>query len=263
MLQPNRLKEKLQAADTIHGLFSFLADPTMIELIGYSGYDFVIIDTEHTLVDPHRLEHLIRAAETAGITPLVRVPTSHTAAMTQALDAGAMGIVAPRVSDPADVGRIARATRYFPLGERGLNGGRMTGFGHIELADYLDRANAETMLCIMIEDQQGIERLPEMLAAAKVDLVLSGTADLSQSLGLPWQLDHPNVREAEQQIHARCREAGVAFCALSRGPAHYRGWHDAGVRAFVVGNDRGLAGHAFHSHLEQHRQPEAPIDTDR
>lgn len=103
MLRSNEVRHKLGAGEEVYGLFSTLPEPTMVEMIGCAGYDFVILDTEHTLVDPQRLENLIRAAETAGLTPFVRVPEADPGAVLRALDAGAMGIVVQHVRGRADI----------------------------------------------------------------------------------------------------------------------------------------------------------------
>ncbi|MEU8916887.1 aldolase/citrate lyase family protein [Streptomyces nigrescens] len=191
MLRPNEVRRKLGAGEEVYGLFSTLPEPTMVEMIGCAGYDFVILDTEHTLVDPRRLENLIRAAETAGLTPFVRVPEADPGAVLRALDAGAMGIVVPHVRGRADIDATIRAARYAPEGMRSLNGGRGPGFGRIDPAEYLRRANAEIMVIALLEDAEGIEAIDEILSPGGVDLVLPGPGDLSQSYGVPWPVRHP------------------------------------------------------------------------
>lgn len=255
MLRPNPIRTALADGTEVHGLFNAIPAPALVELIGCAGYDFVILDTEHALVDPQQLENLIRAAEAVGLTAFVRVAEGDTAAMLRALDAGAMGIVLAHVRSRADVDAAIRATRYAPLGMRSLNGGRGPGFGRIDLADYLHLANTETLLIAMIEDAEAVEALPDILADGGVDLVLEGAADLSQSYGVPWQTRHPVVTEALHRIHATCRTHRVPFCALPRTTEDHAAWHDAGVRAFVLGEERGLAARALRDHLDRHRKP--------
>lgn len=228
MLRPNEVRHKLGAGEEVYGLFSTLPEPTMVEMIGCAGYDFVILDTEHTLVDPQRLENLIRAAETAGLTPFVRVPEA----------------------DPgADIDATIRAARYAPEGMRSLNGGRGPGFGRIDPAEYLRRANAEIMVIALLEDAEGIEAIDEILSPGGVDLVLPGPGDLSQSYGVPWQVRHPRVQEAVRTLREACARHTVPFCAMSTTPDRRAQWRADGVTAFVVGEDRDLTARALRGHL--------------
>ncbi|MCF3148345.1 HpcH/HpaI aldolase family protein [Streptomyces platensis] len=249
MLRPNEVRRKLGAGEEVYGLFGTLPEPTMVEMIGCAGYDFVILDTEHTLVDPQRLENLIRAAEATGLTPFVRVPEADPGAVLRALDAGAMGIVVPHVRGRADIDATIRAARYAPEGMRSLNGGRGPGFGRIDPADYLRRANAEIMVIALLEDAEGIEAIDEILAPGGVDLVLPGPGDLSQSYGVPWQVRHPRVQEAVRALRAACARHTVPFCAMSTTPERRAEWRADGVTAFVVGEDRDLAARALRGHL--------------
>ncbi len=253
MLRPNAIKARLAADEEVFGLFCSIADPTVVELIGCAGFDFVILDSEHTLVDPQELEHLIRAAEAVELTAFVRVPEHAPNAILRALDAGAMGVVVAHVRRRSDVDAAIQAARYAPQGMRSLNGGRVPGFGRIELTEYIRAANEEIMLIAMIEDAEGVEELPAILAGGGIDLVLEGAADLSQSYGVPWQTRHPLVRAALQRVQSTCAAHAVPFCAIPRAPEDQQAWRTAGVRAFVLGEERGIAARALRSHLAAHR----------
>jgi staphyloferrin B biosynthesis citrate synthase len=254
MLKPNAVKARLAAGAQVHGLFCSIPSPALVEMIGCAGYDFTILDSEHTLVDPQQLENLVRAAEAVDLVPFVRVPEADPGAILRALDAGAMGVVVPHVRNRSDVDVAVRAARYAPEGMRSLNGGRVPGFGRIELTEYVRRANEEIMVVAMIEDAEGVEDLPAILDGGGVDLVLEGAADLSQSYGFPWQTRHPQVREALRRVHRECADREVPFCAIPRTPEDHTAWREAGVRAFVLGEERGLAARALRDHLDKHRE---------
>lgn len=256
MLKPNAVKRKLREGQEIHGLFCSIPAPALVEMIGCAGYDFVILDSEHALVDPEGLENLIRAAEAVGLTPFVRVPESDPGAVLRALDGGAMGVVVPHVRSRADVDAALRAARYAPEGMRSLNGGRVPGFGLIDLTEYVRLANDETMVIAMIEDAEGVDELPEILAGGGVDLVLEGAADLSQSYGVTWQTRHPTVSGALRRMQAVCAENDVPYCAVPRTPEDQEAWRRAGVTAFVLGEERGLAARALRRHLDEYRAHE-------
>jgi 4-hydroxy-2-oxoheptanedioate aldolase len=250
VLRPNEVKRKLAAGEEVHGLFGVIPDPAVTEMIGHAGYDFVILDTEHTLVGPERLEHLIRAAETCGLTPFVRVPEGDPGAVLRALDAGAMGIVVPHVRTRADIDATVRAARYAPEGMRSLNGGRGPGYGTLPLPGYLAAANDAVMVIALIEDAEGVDAIDAVLTGGGVDLVLPGPGDLSQSYGVPWQVRHPRVREAVRTLHAACARHGVPFCAMATTEERRHDWRADGVTAFVLGEDRDIVSRALRAHRE-------------
>jgi 4-hydroxy-2-oxoheptanedioate aldolase len=130
------------------------------------------------------------------------------------------------------------------------------GFGRIDLAEYVALANREVMVVVMIEDAEGVDAIDGILAVPGIDLVLEGAADLSQAYGVTWQTRHPRVREALDHVADRCAALGVPFCAIPRAPEDHEARAARGVRAFVLGEERGLAARALRSHLSTHRGEE-------
>lgn len=256
MLHRNSLKVKMAAGEVVTGLLNSVPSPWLVEMIGYAGYDFVILDMEHLSVNPESIENMIRAAECAGLTPLVRVPANRPDAITHALDSGAQGIVIPRVSTPEQARQVVNASRYHPLGERGITGGRTTGFGTLDLASYFERANREILVVLMIEDQQGVECIDDILKVPGIDWILEGAIDLSQSLGVPGDAQHPNVQAAILTVAQACQRHGVAFCALPRRQSQVDYWRQQGVHALLLGEDRGL----LFRKLKSHRQSFLELD---
>ncbi len=257
MLTPNRLKQRLARDETVVGLFASIPTAVTVEMIGQAGFDFVILDTEHSLVNPETLEHMLRAAELAGLTALVRVARPDPAIVVPLLDGGARGIVLADVQGPEEVQALHDCLRFHPLGRRSMNSGRPGRFGADDLTAYLQRANQALMLVPMIESREGVDNLPAILRVPGVDMVLEGAADLSQSLGLPWQTEAPAVTEALDRIHAACRRAEVPFCAIPRSDARRGHWCERGVRAFVLGDERGTAFRALQAALAPYREASA------
>ena len=231
------------------GLFASIPHPGAVDLIGAAGYDFVIVDAEHVMVNPETLENMIRAAECANITPLVRVGGVQPDAILRALDAGAQGIVVPHVSSKSEAEQIVAAARYHPLGNRGISGGRTTGFGTLSLPEYFERANREIMVVVMIEDKEGVEQLESILSVPGIDLVLEGAVDLSQSYGVPGQMQHPEVRMTVKKIAHTCAKHGVAFCAVPRSSEQMVEWRSQNISAYLMGDDRGISFRALAAHL--------------
>lgn len=241
MLTTNKLKSALTAGRPVFGLLNSIPSSLIVEMIGYAGYDFVILDMEHVGVNPETLENMIRAAESAGITPLVRVPSIAPDTIMRVLDCGAQGIVAPHITNKADAELAVAASRYYPLGNRGITGGRTTGFGTIDLPTYFDRANREIMMVAMVEDRDGVDNIEEIVSVPGIDMVLEGAIDLSQSMGVPGQAQDLAVQRAIQHIAACCRKHAVPFCAIPRVDGQFDAWLEQGVTAFLLGDDRGVS----------------------
>jgi 2-keto-3-deoxy-L-rhamnonate aldolase RhmA len=253
MLRENGLKLKLSEDQTVFGLFCSLPSPIAVEMIGCAGFDFVIIDTEHVLVNPETLENMIRAAEAIGITPLVRVMGVNPKEILRALDGGAQGIVVPSVESADQARQAVAACRYYPEGARSLNMGRPGAFGREDPLAYISRANQEIMVVPMIESRLGIEHSDEILSVPGVDMVLEGAADLSQSCGVPWDIQSSIVREELIRLFAAAERTGVPFCALPRALEEVTLWRERGVRAFVLGDERGIAFRAIRGQLDRYK----------
>lgn len=258
MLTINRTRQLITDGFPAFGLLNAVPTPWMIEMIGHADYDFVILDTEHISTNPESLEHMIRAAECASVTPLVRVPGVDRAAITRALDSGAQGIVVPRIRNAKEARDVVQMARYAPAGQRGITGGRTTGFGTLPLKDYLRQANQEILIVLMIEDQEGIDNREAIMSVPGVDWVLPGAVDLSQSLGCQGDPLHSSVNHAIAELAASCRGRPVQFCALPRTPDQLTEWHEWGARAFLLGEDRSLLFKYLKSHLATCRMQSTP-----
>lgn len=247
MMMSLSLKDKLRQGQTVYGLFNSIPHPLIIEMIAASGYDFVIIDTEHTAINDETLENMIRAAETAGITPLVRVSQSIERDIIKVLDMGARGIVVPHVESRKRAEDIVKLSRYYPEGMRSLNGGRMPRFGEMSLTEYMREANDSLVVIAMIESQQGLNVLDEIVSVDGIDMIIEGAADLSQSFGIPWQTTNEVVQKATHYIFEIAKHYNKGFIALPREASQFKAWQAKGVTTFVLGDDRGK----FYRHLKQ------------
>jgi len=252
------LKARLQqnaAPHALYGLFCSTPAALSVELIAAAGYDFVVIDLEHTLIGPDQLASMLLAARAAGIAALVRVAAPHQAA--QALDAGAEGIVFPRIGSEQAARDAVRLCHFAPHGERGLNATLHSRYGRDDLVAALETARECTLVVAMIEDLEGIEKANAIAAVNGVDVLLEGAADLSQWLGRPWQTRHPEVRAAVSRIRAAALQHGKTFCALPRAPEDCEAWQRDQVRMFILGDDRGISRRAMAAHLAQHHMKDS------
>ena len=263
MLGNNKIKSALQEKKEVFGIVNSVPLPDIVEMMGHSNYDFVILDLEHLLRDPCELAHAIRAAECSNITPLVRVPIDSPHLIKHALDAGAQGIVVPQVSTKEQVEIAANACYYPPIGTRGITGGKNTGYGQLSITDYVKQANEQVMLVIMIESKQGLRNLDDILSVSAIDMVLEGALDLSVSLGHGHNMQHEEVQKAIADIEKGCSKYERPFCAIPRGNGQINKWREKGVSAFVAGQDRGIIFRALQQNLAKLKQrPPATKSTD-
>jgi 4-hydroxy-2-oxoheptanedioate aldolase len=227
----NRMKAKLLQGQPAVGVSVMIPSPQVVEMIGRLGFDWVLIDCEHGAISPESVEMMAMAAEASGLTAIARPAQSTPEAILAVMDRGVLGVQAPHVVDGAAARRVVEAVRYHPLGRRGLAQGSRParyGFG-LSMAEYVEIANRETLVCIQIEDAEALDNLDEILAVEGVDVFFVGPPDLAQSMGYPGRSDAPPVRAAIASTFAAIAAAGkIAGCA-GAGPA-VRGHLDAGVR---------------------------------
>ncbi|MBD8499229.1 HpcH/HpaI aldolase family protein [Paenibacillus arenosi] len=253
-MRKNKLKEKINRNESVYGLFVSIPHPIVIELIGYAEYDFVIIDYEHASTNMETIEDMIRAAELLDITPLVRISKVDRNEILKVLDSGAQGIVIPHVECKEQVEKAISYSYYHPIGMRSLNSGRPGAFAKYSLTEYIKEANEEIMIVPMIESEAGVVESEAILSIPQVSFVLEGAADLSQSLGVPWDTDHPEVQRCLEQVYETSKRCDVPYAIVSRSVEQHAKWVERGVHIFVLGDDRNTAFRAYRTKREDYRQ---------
>lgn len=211
------LAGRIAAREELTGLLMKMPAAAVVEIAGYAGFDFVVVDTEHGGRDSQSLEHHLRAADVAGVPALVRIPRRNSHEILFALDAGATGLVIPRVVDVADVDEVVDAAFYPPAGTRGLALSTRAGrHGLSTIDEHLERARASTVLIVQIEDAEAIPNAARIAAHPHVDAVFVGPNDLSSSMGFPGRVDHPDVQAAVAEIAAAVlAQERTALCTLA------------------------------------------------
>ena len=190
--------------------------PSLVELCGHIGYDWVFIDAEHGPLELETCENMVRAAETAGIVPIIRLPHPDPTLVNRYLDTGAMGILVPHLGSARQARAFVDAAKYHPAGHRGAGSRtRAADFGFKRSAsDYARWANAETFILGIVEDANGITELPEILGTPGIDGIVVGPSDLSQSFGVPGQITHPKVVAAVDEITRQVLASSKALCRV-------------------------------------------------
>lgn len=205
-----RMRERLAAGKVVAGPIINFTSPWLVDICAALGFDFVIVDCEHGPMSPSEVEPMLRAAEAGGISALVRVPANESSQILRFLDVGAAGIMVPHVDSPAQAAAAARATRYPPVGERGLAGttraaGYMIG---TSLVDYVEKANRDILLLAMVETAAAVDNVAAIAGTPGVDIIALGPNDLAASMGLAGQPGHPSVDAAIDQVIAAARAQG-------------------------------------------------------
>ncbi len=232
------VKRKLDAGETVFGSFLKLASPTLVELYGLAGFDFVIVDAEHGCFTHGEIENLIRACERMGISSVIRTPDAEEANILHVLDSGASGIQVPSLKSAAEVREVIRKAKYWPLGERGsARACRAAGYG--TLPDYEQRANAETLVCVHVENKEMVEDIEALCEIDALDVLFIGPGDLSASYGHPGNAAHPEVKariDRVIEVSAGRKHIGTVVA----NPAQLESYAARGVRYFAWLNDLGL-----------------------
>lgn len=208
MIAKNRMKEKIRSGVPAFGVSVTFPAPELVEMIGMAGFDWVLIDCEHGAHDLDDVYRMVLACELHGVTPIVRPPVNRPEVILRYMDRGAMGVQVPHVNTKAEAIAAVRAVKFYPQGDRGLGGGRKS-FG-LSTQEFVRASNRETLVCVQIEHQEGLENLDEILTVDGVDVFFIGPSDLSQSLGHPGHREHPAVRRAVEDAFERIRNAGKA-----------------------------------------------------
>ena len=209
-MRENTLKAKLVAGRAVFGVMVTFPSPQVVEMLGYLGFDWVLIDNEHGSITVDNSEQVIMASEFSGIAPIVRPVANRPEIIAPFLDRGAWGVQVPHVNTADEARAAVDAVKYFPMGHRGLFfRGRPAeyGFGG-PVGEYTVTANRETLVCLMIEEVEAVENLDEMVNVEGVDVYFIGSGDLSQSMGYPGEQTHPEVQKMMERGVRVIRDGG-------------------------------------------------------
>ncbi len=248
----NPLKEAMERGEHAVALWVTTPWPGVVEIVGAAGADAVLVDLEHTSFGLLEAEEAIRAADAAGISAIVRTPAIDAPTVSRILDAGAHGVIFPKVETAEDARRAVRCCRYPPRGDRGWGGAhtrynRWTGgyakdlFGGdgprgVYSADYVAEADARALKVMLIETLRGIENADAIIGTEGVDAVIFGWGDYSVETGF----DEQACRDGADVVAAACEKHGVAL-AVSGGEAPPGGFVIAGIDSLILSAGIGAA----------------------
>ncbi len=234
-MRKNVIKETIKAGKPALGAFVNFYSPAVVEIVGYSGMDFVCLDAEHGPMSPQDCENMIRAADVVGITPMVRIAENTQQNILRYLDAGALGVQMPMINGKADAEAVVRSVKYWPLGKRGLAGTRAAAFGlKYPLADYVKEANEQTLIVTHVETMDAVHNLPEMLEVAGIDVVFIGPTDLSQAMGYPGRANEPAVQQTVDGLVKQILASGKAVGTICSSGEQAKLLIDKGITYILI-----------------------------
>jgi 4-hydroxy-2-oxoheptanedioate aldolase len=238
-LPQNGFKRALQAGKAQIGLWSSLSSNYTVEVIAGAGFDWILLDMEHSPNDLESALAQLQAAAPYPSHPVVRVPWNDMVSIKRLLDIGAQSLLVPYVSTADEARAAVSYTRYPPAGVRGVAGTtRATRFGRVK--DYARRAQEELCLLVQVETQQALDNIEAICAVEGVDGVFIGPADLHASLGYTGEIANPKVKPLIDEAIKRIRKCGKAPGILTPNEADARHWLQCGGLFVAVGADVGI-----------------------
>lgn len=232
------VREKLSKGIPVSCAKACYADPEIVEMIGQAGFDCVWICLEHRKPDPSVIRSLIQAARLGGCDSLIRVkPENHTD-LAYLLESGARGIMLPQVRELEEVQRIAQIMKFPPAGRRGLDSIHADAdYGSARIEEYTRHENENTFLVVQIETPEILPYIDAIAATPEVDMLFVGLGDLSASMNLIGQADHPDLLTIVEKVGDSCRKHGKAGAIICSDPEERKRLWELGYRFFNVASD--------------------------
>ena len=211
-MKPNRMKEKIARGEPALGCSVMFPSPQVVEMLGYAGFDWVLIDCEHGSIGPTDIEVMAMACDAAGITPIARPRTNSSSDIQGVMDRGVMGVQVPHINTGEEARRAVASVKFGPGAARGLAAGTRPdawGMG-ARMPDFTQAANAQSLVCVQLEHEAALANIDAILAVEGIDVFFIGPSDLSQSMGYPGNPQAPPVAKAIEGALARIVAAGRA-----------------------------------------------------
>jgi 2-keto-3-deoxy-L-rhamnonate aldolase RhmA len=241
-MQQNLVKQALAEGKVQLGTgFGQLRSPEVPRILAAAGFHWAFIDCEHGGFDLETVQDICRVARLVGLCPIVRVGDMQYTLVARALDCGAMGIILPRMESPEVLEKAVSWAKFPPQGVRGYGLTPVqTDYEPLNFNQVIEHVNQNTMVVFQIETRRGIEAREELLSVKGIDAVMMGPADLSISLGVPGEFQHPKMVEAMSAVRESCDKHGVAPGTQTRTPDLARFWKERGMRFLGCSHETGM-----------------------
>ena len=236
----NNFKDKINNGSMVYGPFMKTADPMFVEAVGLAGFDFVILDTEHGPVEIETQQNNIRAAEARNLVPIIRLKDKNENTIARALDIGAYGIQVPQISTAEEAKTIVKFAKFYPYGMRGVcRFVRAADYSAIDRFDFFEQSK-DLLIILQLEGIQAIENIDEILDVDGIDIVFIGPYDLSQSLGVPGQVNNPIVVDAMNEIVKKAKAKNKVVGCFVDTLDDLKMWKNLGLQYLSYSVDIGI-----------------------
>jgi len=244
------LRQRLRDGETLLGCWLVLGSPSAAEILGLAGFDWILVDMEHGLVDERAAVGILQALEATPSGAVVRVLKADAPKVQRILDIGAEGVMFPQLRNAAEATGAVAATRYQPAGRRGVARMiRATGYG-ADFDEYFQHVHERVLNVVQIENREALDQVDAIAAVDGVDVLFIGPSDLTAALGIFRQFDHPQFRDAIAACAEAARKHGKAAGALLTTPDDIAMYRELGYRFLALGSDAGFVAGGAKSALE-------------
>lgn len=224
----------------VYGPFMKTADPMFVEAVGLAGFDFIILDTEHGPVEIENQQNNIRAAEARNLVPIIRLKDKAENTIGRALDIGAYGIQVPQITTAQEANDVVKYAKFYPFGMRGVcRFVRAADYSAMDRYEYF-KSTKDILIILQLEGIDAIKNIDEILDVEGVDILFIGPYDLSQSLGLPGQVNNPKVVEAMGEIVDKAKNVGKVIGCFVDTPYDLVMWRNLGIQYLSYSVDVGI-----------------------
>lgn len=254
----NKMKQKIQSGDSTLGTFIEIGHMNGIEALENTGLDFVIIDGEHGYADTETITDLIRAAELSGLTPLVRICEVSRREIQRVLDSGCQGLIVPGLKNLEEVRKLVQFAKYAPIGSRGFCPTRVSAWGardwaRVPMAKYMAISNANVLLIPQCETRELLENIEDVMAIEGVDGTFIGPVDLSISLDIPGEFQHPDLLNACNRIKQAAKASGKILMMYTGSSAQAGELLGQGYDGIALSLDTAILNSAYRRLVEEAR----------
>ena len=250
------VREKLSEGAPVFSAKACYADPEIVEMMGQAGFDCVWLCLEHRKLDSSVVRSLIQAARVGGCDSLIRVkPENHTD-LSYLLESGARGIMLPQVRDLEEVRRVVEMMKFPPMGRRGLDTIHADAdYGSARLEAYTRHENGSTFLVVQIETPEILPHIDAIAATPGVDMLFVGLGDLSASMNLLGEMDHPDLQAIVERVGETCLKHGKAGAIICGDPEERKRLWNLGYRFFNIASDFRFLRKGFDEAIALARDP--------
>lgn len=251
-MRENKIRTQMLEGIPVLGPFQSFPSPNIVEMFGYTGYDFVILDMEHGYSSIESCAAMIRACEAADITPIVRISHLLRPYVLRILDIGAQGLMLPSVKTRDEVEEFLHLAKYAPMGARGFAfETRASEYGITDVKNtHVETSNREILSIIQLETKECHDNLDDILQVENLDVVFVGPFDFAQALGYTAQVDHPFVQETILKDIQKIIAAGKIAGIHTRNHEDSRKWIEAGAR-FISCRETVIIGDSMNAYMQK------------